>query len=111
HRLRLDLLSAMVAVLLLELLTASLIFLVLPLVVVILAVPDLVPAVLHWTAVALVQTPVVAHVSLWAIARCVMLPGLILPLGVVAAERQPRYLLYGPFFVFMRIIDAGIALY
>jgi biofilm PGA synthesis N-glycosyltransferase PgaC len=111
HRLRLDLLSAMVAVLLLELLTASLIFLALPLVAVILAVPDLVPAVLHWPAVAAVHTPVADHVSLRDIGLGVVLPDLILTLAVAAAERQPRYLLYGPFFVFMRIIDAGIALY
>jgi biofilm PGA synthesis N-glycosyltransferase PgaC len=48
HRLRLDLLSAMLCVLLLELVTASLVFLAMPVVVTVLAIPDLFPAVLHW---------------------------------------------------------------
>ena len=30
---------------------------------------------------------------------------------MAAVEKRPRYLLYGPFFVFMRTIDAAIAVY
>jgi len=47
HGLHLDLLSAMLCVLLLELLTASLSFLALPAILAVLAVPDIFPAVLH----------------------------------------------------------------
>lgn len=111
HRLRLDLLSAMLCVLLLELLTASLGFLVLPVVVAILAVPDLVPQVLHWPVALTVHSAVASHVTLRTIAIGVLLPDLLLTLVVVAVERRPRYLLFGLFFLFMRTIDAAIAVY
>jgi Sel1 repeat len=97
--------------LLLELLTASVIFLVLPLVVLVLAVPDLVPVVLHWHAALAVHDAVAEHVSLRAIGLGVLAPDLALTLTVAVVERQPRYLLYGWLFVFMRVIDAAIALY
>lgn len=111
HRLRLDLLSATVGALLLELLTASVIFLVLPLVVLVLGVPDLVPVVLHWHPALTVHAAVAAHVSLRAIGLGVVAPDLALTVVVAMVERQPRYLLYGWLFVFMRVIDAAIALY
>jgi len=111
HRLHRDLLSAMVGVLLLELLTASVIFLVLPLVVLVLAVPDLVPVVLHWHMALALHDAVAEHVSLRAIGLGVLAPDLALTLTVAVVERQPRYLLYGWLFVFMRVIDAAIALY
>ena len=111
HRLHLDRLSAVVGVLLLELLTASLAFLVLPVIVLVLAVPDLFPLVLHSPVVLAVHSAIASHVSLRAIGLGVLVPDLLLTLFVAAAERQPRYLLYAPFFVFMRTIDAVIALY
>ena len=111
HRLRLDLLSAMLCVLLLELLTASLAFLVLPVVVIILAVPDVFPQVLHWHAASGVHATVTSHVSLRAIGLGVLLPDLLLTVIVAAVERRPRYLIYAPFLIFMRMIDAAIALY
>jgi len=111
HRLHLDLLSAMVGLLLLELLTASLVFLVLPVVLVILAVPDLFPAALHWPAATTVHSAIASHVSLRAIGLGVLLPDLLLTTAVAVVEKRPRYLLYGPFFLFMRTVDAGIAVY
>ena len=111
HRLHLDRLSAVVCVLLLELLTASLAFLVLPVIVLVLAVPDLFPLVLHWPVVTAVHSAIASHVSLRAIGLGVLAPDLLLTVFVTAVERQPRYLLYAPFFVFMRTIDAAIALY
>jgi cellulose synthase/poly-beta-1,6-N-acetylglucosamine synthase-like glycosyltransferase len=111
HGLRLDLLSVMLCVLLLELLTASLTFLVLPVIVVILAVPDLFPPVLHWPVASAVHTAVASHTSLRTIYLGVLVPDLLLTLVVAAVERRPRYLLYGLFFVFMRTIDAAIAVY
>ena len=111
HRLHLDLLSAMLSVLLLELLTASLAFLVLPVIVVVLAVPDLFPMVLHWPVASTAHSAIASHISLRTICLGVLLPDVLLTLVVAAVERQPRYLLYGLFFVFMRTIDAGIAVY
>ena len=111
HRLHLDRLSGMLCLLLLELLTASVLFLVLPVIVAILAIPDLFPQVLHWPAAQEVHAAVAGHVSLQAIALGVLLPDLLLTLAVATVEKRPRYLLYCLFFVFMRTIDAGIALY
>jgi TPR repeat protein len=111
HRLHPDLLSAMVSLLLLELLTASLTFLILPVIVVILAVPDLFPVVLHWAPASTVHAAVAGHTSLRTIGLGVLLPDLLLTVVVAAVERRPRYLLYGLFFVFMRTIDAAIAVY
>jgi TPR repeat protein len=111
HRLHLDRLSGMLGLLLLELVTASVLFLVLPVIVAILAVPDLFPAMLHWPPAAEVHAAVAGHVSLQAIALGVLLPDLLLTLAVAAVERRPRYLIYCFFFVFMRTIDAAIALY
>ena len=111
HRLHLDLLSAMLCVLLLELLTASLAFLVLPVIVIVLAVPDLFPLVLHWPVASTVHSAIASHTSLRTICLGVLLPDLLLTLVVAAVERRPRYLLYGLFFVFMRTIDAAIAVY
>jgi TPR repeat protein len=111
HRLRADLLSAMLCVLLLELLTASLAFLALPLIVIVLAVPELLPAVLRWSAASEVHAVIADHVSLRTVGLGVLLPDLLLTLVVAAVERRPRYLFYGFFFVGMRIIDAAIAVY
>jgi cellulose synthase/poly-beta-1,6-N-acetylglucosamine synthase-like glycosyltransferase len=111
HRLHLDLLSAMLCLLLLELLTASVAFLVLPLVVTILAVPDLFPQVLHWPEAATVHSAIASHVSWQTLYLGVLVPDLLLTLVVATVERRPRYLLYGLLFVFMRTVDAWIALY
>ena len=97
HRLHPDLLSAMVCVLLLELLTASLTFLVLPVIVIVLAVPDLFPVVLHWPVASTVHSAIASHTSLRTICLGVLLPDLLLTLVVAAVERRPRYLLYSPF--------------
>jgi cellulose synthase/poly-beta-1,6-N-acetylglucosamine synthase-like glycosyltransferase len=111
HRLHRDFLSVMLCLLLLELLTASLAYLALPVVVTVLAVPDLFPAVLHWPVASTVHSAIAGHVSLRAIYLGILLPDLLLTLAVAAVEKRPRYLLYAFFFVFMRTIDAAIALY
>jgi TPR repeat protein/cellulose synthase/poly-beta-1,6-N-acetylglucosamine synthase-like glycosyltransferase len=111
HRLHPDLLSAMLCLLLLELLSASLVFLVLPVIVIVLAVPDLLPLVLHWHVAYAIHSAIASHVSLRAIYLGVLGPDLVLTLLVAAVERRPRYLLYGLFFVFLRTIDAAIAVY
>ena len=80
HRLHLDLLSAMLCVLLLELLTASLAFLVLPVIVIVLAVPDLFPLVLHWPVASTVHSAIASHTSLRTIGLGVLLPDLLLTL-------------------------------
>jgi TPR repeat protein len=93
------------------LLTASLAFLALPLIVIVLAVPELLPAVLHWPVASEVHAAIAGHVNLRTVGLGVLLPDLLLTLVVAAVERRPRYLLYGLFFVAMRTIDAAIAVY
>jgi len=67
--------------------------------------------VLHWHVALALHDAVGEHVSLRAIGLGVLAPDLALTLTVAVVERQPRYLLYGWLFVFMRVIDAAIALY
>jgi poly-beta-1,6-N-acetyl-D-glucosamine synthase len=111
HRLRPDLLSAVVGLLLLELVTASVMFLLLPIVVAALAVPELVPAVLRLPEVAATHSAVADHLSLHTLLVGDLLPDYLLTCAVAVIERQPRYLLYGLAFMAMRTVDAGIALY
>jgi len=111
HRLRPGLFSAMLSLLLLELLSASLLFVLLPVLVAVLAIPDVIPATLDWSWVSAVHSGVAAHLSLHTILIGVFLPDYLLTCAVAAVERQPRYLGYGLLFVFVRTIDAAIALY
>src|ERR1035441_8761259 len=69
------------------------------------------PPMLHWPVASAVHTAVASHTSLRTIYLGVLVPDLLLTLVVAAVERRPRYLLYGLFFVFMRTIDAAIAVY
>jgi biofilm PGA synthesis N-glycosyltransferase PgaC len=111
HRLHADLLSAVVALLLVELISASVIFLLLPIVVAVLVIPPLFPAVLHLSAAAATYSAVSSHISLHTVLLGVLLPDYLLTCVVAVVERQPRYLLFGLVFVAMRTVDAGIALY
>jgi biofilm PGA synthesis N-glycosyltransferase PgaC len=111
HRLRLDLFSAMLVLLLAELLAASVLLVLLPFIVLILALPDLVPQTLDWSWAASAHAFLAAHISLQTIAIGVLAPDYLLTCGMAIAERRPRYLFYGLFFVFVRIIDAWLALY
>jgi predicted branched-subunit amino acid permease len=74
-------------------------------------VPDLFPLVLHWPVASMIHSAIASHVSLRAICLGVLVPDLLLTLVVAAVERRPQYLLYSPLFVFMRTIDAAIAVY
>jgi hypothetical protein len=110
HGLHLDLLTAVVSLLLMELLTASVMFALLPVVVLVLGIPELFPAVAGVPAVSLAHGWVAGHTSLHGVLAGVLLPDYALTCAVAAVERQPRYLLYGLGFVVLRVLDAGIAL-
>jgi poly-beta-1,6-N-acetyl-D-glucosamine synthase len=111
HRLHWNLFSAMLGLLLVELLSASVLLLLLPFIVLILALPELVPQTLDWSWAATVHAFVAEHISLQTIAIGVLIPDYLLTCGMAIVERRPRYLFYGLFFVFVRIIDASLALY
>jgi biofilm PGA synthesis N-glycosyltransferase PgaC len=110
HPPRANLFTAMLAVLLLELITSSAIFLMLPLLILVLVVPDVAPAALGWPLFADVHAVVAAHMKLSAVLFGVALPDYALTVLVVVLERRPRLLLLGLFFPLLRIVDAAIGL-
>jgi poly-beta-1,6-N-acetyl-D-glucosamine synthase len=111
HPPRPNLFTAMLALLLLELITSSVLFVLLPLIALILVVPDLAAGTLAWPWFAEVYRTVSAHVKLTAVAFGVLVPDYLLTCAVALVDRRPRLLLLGVFFPLLRIVDASIALY
>ena len=111
HPPRANLFTVMLALLLIELVTSSLLFLLLPPALIVLAVPDMLGDALSWPGFGEVHTLVAAHVTLTAVLFGVVLPDYLLTCAVAILERQPRLLLLGVFFPFVRMLDAGIGLY
>ncbi|HEX3390510.1 MAG TPA: hypothetical protein VHT94_15845, partial [Streptosporangiaceae bacterium] len=64
-----------------------------------------------WPGFGEVHTMVAAHLTLTAVLFGVVLPDYLLTCAVAILERQPRLLLLGVFFPFLRMLDAGIGLY
>jgi poly-beta-1,6-N-acetyl-D-glucosamine synthase len=106
-----NLFTAMLALLLLELITSSVLFVLLPLIALILVVPDLAAGTLAWPWFDEVFRTVSAHVKLTAVAFGVLVPDYLLTCAVALIDRRPRLLLLGVFFPLLRILDASIALY
>jgi biofilm PGA synthesis N-glycosyltransferase PgaC len=111
HPPQLSLFSAMLTVLLLELLTSSMFFLLLPLLVLVLAVPAAYPAALAWPGIAPVHDAIAAHLSLQVLLFAVTGADLALTCLVTLIERRLRFLVLWVFFPFLRVLDAAIALY
>jgi biofilm PGA synthesis N-glycosyltransferase PgaC len=110
HPPRANLFTVMLAMLLLELITSSAIFVVLPLLVLVLAVPDLAPATLAWVPFADVHAVVAAHMKLSAVLFGVAVPDYAMTCLVAVLDRRARLLFFGLFFPILRVIDAAIAL-
>ncbi|MGH3771678.1 MAG: glycosyltransferase family 2 protein [Pseudonocardiaceae bacterium] len=110
HPPRLNLFSAMLTMLLLELLTSSMFFLLLPLLVLVLAGPALYPAVLSWPGIAPVYDAVAEHMTLQVLLLAVTGADLVLTCLVALIERKLRFLALWVFFPFLRVLDAAIAL-
>jgi poly-beta-1,6-N-acetyl-D-glucosamine synthase len=111
HPPRLSLFSAMLTVLLLELLTSSMFFLLLPLLVVVLAVPAVYPEALTWPVVGTAHADVADHMSLQVLLLAVTGADLALTCLVALIERKLRFLALWIFFPFLRVLDAAVALY
>ena len=111
HRLRANLFSAMLFLLLLELVTSSLIFVLLPLLLLILVIPELYGGATSWPAFGTIYTLTVAHIKLSTIFFGVVLPDLAVTVIVATLERKPSMLLLAGFFPIMRVIDAALGLY
>ncbi len=111
HPPRCNLFSAMLTVLLLELLTSSMFFLLLPLLVLVLAVPAVYPDSLSWPGIASAHAAVAEHMTLQVLLLAVTGADLALTCVVALIERRLRFLLLWMFFPFLRVLDAAIALY
>jgi poly-beta-1,6-N-acetyl-D-glucosamine synthase len=105
-----NLFTAMLAVLLLEFITASTIFVILPVIAGILAIPDVAPSALHWAPMADVHTAVAAHMNLTAVVFGVALPDYVMTCLVAVMHRRARLLFLGLFFPLVRVIDSAISL-
>jgi cellulose synthase/poly-beta-1,6-N-acetylglucosamine synthase-like glycosyltransferase len=110
HRPRRGVFAVALAVLIAELLTSSLFFVLLPVALVALGVVEAAAAAGLDAAVPAAEA-VQARAVLLVVALGVLLPDYTLTCLVALAERRPRYLYLGVFFVAMRMTDAAIALY
>lgn len=110
HGLRRNLFSVVLALTLLELVSSSLLFVLLPLLFVLLAVPELAPAVAHLPVLSTGYDFVHHYVRLDTLAVGVLLPDYLTTMLVATVQRRPRYLLFLPFFVLLRIVDAAVTL-
>jgi biofilm PGA synthesis N-glycosyltransferase PgaC len=110
HPPRVNLFSAMLTLLLAELITSSLLFFLLPLALLVLAVGYLIGGAAGWPGFGEVYALVATHVTVTAVLFGVVLPDYLLTCVVAALERQPRLLLVGIFFPLLRILDAAISL-
>ncbi len=110
HPPRLNLFAAMLTLTLIELITSSLLFVILPAVALILAVPDVVSSAVTWPGFGSVYALVSPHMTLPRIFYGVIAPDLAMTCLVAAIERRPRLLLSAVFFPFMRVLDSAIGL-
>lgn len=112
HPPRLNLFTAMLAISLIELITSSLLLFLLPLIVLVLVVPDLAGASAGaWPVFGPVHSFVATHMSLSRVLYGVAIPDLAMTVLVAGAERRPRLLLAAPFLPLIRVLDAAIGLY
>src|SRR5262249_20276481 len=98
HPPRLSLFSAMLTVLLLELLTSSMFFVLLPVLVAVLAVPAVYPDALAWPGLAPVHEAVSSHMTLQVLLLAVTSADVALTCLVALIERKARFLALWIFF-------------
>ena len=101
----------MVALLLFEAVLSSLMFLLVPMLLLVFLVPELVGGAQYWPWFAPVYTDAAAHVQLSTMFFGLVVPDYALTVVVALLERRPRLLLYGFFFPLMRLVDAAIGIY
>jgi cellulose synthase/poly-beta-1,6-N-acetylglucosamine synthase-like glycosyltransferase len=111
HSPRANLFSAMVALLLLEAVTSSLMYLLLPMTLLVIGVPQVLGGAQFWPWFAPLYTAVAAHVRLSTMFFGVVVPDYALTIVVAVLERRPRLLLAGFLFPVLRVVDAAIGIY
>jgi len=105
-----NLFSAMLTLLLLELIISSVLFLLLPLVLLVLVLPDLTGGVLAWAPFAQLHLMVASHMKLSGLLFGVLVPDFALTCAVAVLDRRPGMLPIGTLFLVMRLVDAVIGL-
>ncbi len=105
-----SLFGLMLCLLLLELVTAAVTFLLLPLLVLVLVLPDITAAALTWPVEGPVHAVLAAHLSLPALLFGMLAPDFLLTCVVVLIERRTRYFAAFLAFPVMRLIDAYLAM-
>ena len=108
HPPRCNLFSLMLAVMLLELISSSIMIVLLPVVLLMLAVPALLA--LAVPGAGAFEAVVTSYVSPESLLYGVLVPDLLLTCCVAAFLRQPRYFVYGWFFLLLRVVDSALAL-
>ncbi|HWE89969.1 MAG TPA: glycosyltransferase family 2 protein, partial [Pseudonocardiaceae bacterium] len=111
HPPRANLFTAMVVLLLLELLTSSLMFVLLPAAVLLLALPDMVGPLGGAPVIGPLHAFLAAHLGLGALLLGIALPDYALTCLATVLDRTPRSLLCGLAFLPLRVVDAVTALY
>lgn len=111
HRIDASVFGLSLAVTLVELITSSLLFIALPLIVAMVAVADLAPAVTSTPVLGEVIGAVGNRVTLTEVLLGIVVPDYLLTCVVAAVERQLSYLLAGLLFIPLKITDAALALY
>jgi biofilm PGA synthesis N-glycosyltransferase PgaC len=105
-----SLFGAMLVLLLLELVTAAVSFLLLPVLVIVLVLPEITAGALTWPVEGPLYAVLAAHLSLAALLFGLLLPDFVLTCVVVLIERRTRYLAAFIAFPVLRLIDAYLAL-
>jgi poly-beta-1,6-N-acetyl-D-glucosamine synthase len=111
HRPQANLFTVMLALLLIEHITSSTLFVLLPVLIILGILPTLFPGVLDIPGLGEACFLIATHVDLEIALFAVLLPDLLLTVFVAVIERRPRYLLFAPAFLALRIVDSLIALY
>ncbi|MCD2195926.1 glycosyltransferase family 2 protein [Actinomycetospora endophytica] len=105
-----SLFGAMLTLLLFELVTAAVSFLLLPVLAVILVLPEITPAALTWPVEGPAYGFLSAHLNLPALLFGLLFPDFLLTCLVVVLERRARFLAAFLAFPLMRLIDSYLAL-
>jgi cellulose synthase/poly-beta-1,6-N-acetylglucosamine synthase-like glycosyltransferase/uncharacterized alkaline shock family protein YloU len=90
-----------------ELLIASVLIVLLPAIILISLLPAVIPSLLDISFVQLAYT----RIDLPLVLIAILVPDFLLSIAVALLERRPRYLLFAPAFLVLRIVDAAIGLY
>ncbi len=111
HRPRLNLFSCMVCLLLVELFTSSLVMVLFPAVLLVLFLPRLFPATAGVPVLGSLHETMTEHVTPLGLVLGVVAVDLSLSLLVALVLRKPRFLLFGVFFLVLRVLDCSLSLY